>query len=95
MTVNTKEPHMLWRPSRERIQSSLLYQFMVQLSEQQNTLFHDYHQLHHWSVTHSDSFWDQVWDFSDVIGHKGKPSSFAPHNQSYWLKKRNGFLMPH
>lgn len=91
MTINTKEPHMLWRPSRERIQSSLLYQFMVQLSEQQNTLFHNYHQLHHWSVNHSDNFWDQVWDFSGVIGHKGKPIFFAPPQSKLLAKETQWF----
>ncbi|MGF1872804.1 acetoacetate--CoA ligase [Photobacterium indicum] len=91
MTVNTDDPQMLWRPSRERIQSSLLYQFMIQLSEQQNTLFHDYHQLHHWSVAHSDSFWDQVWDFSDVIGHKGDPTCFTPLQSTLPAKETQWF----
>ncbi|MGF1790980.1 acetoacetate--CoA ligase [Photobacterium profundum] len=91
MTVNTDDPQMLWRPSRERIQSSLLYQFMVQLSEQQNTLFHDYHQLHHWSVAHSDIFWDQVWDFSDVIGHRGEPISFIPPQSKLSAKETQWF----
>ncbi|CAG23040.1 acetoacetate--CoA ligase [Photobacterium profundum] len=91
MTVNTDDPHMLWRPSRERIQSSLLYQFMIQLSEQQNTLFHDYHQLHHWSITHSDIFWDQVWDFSDVIGHKGEPTCLTPPQSTLPAKETQWF----
>jgi acetoacetyl-CoA synthetase len=91
MTVNTDGPQMLWRPSRERIQSSLLYQFMVQLSEQQNTLFHDYHQLHHWSVTHSDNFWDQVWDFSEVIGNKSDPISFIPQQSKLSAKETQWF----
>ncbi|MGF1786345.1 acetoacetate--CoA ligase [Photobacterium swingsii] len=56
-----------WQPSKARIQTSLLYQFMVDVSRRQNRLFHDYHQLHHWSVADSEQFWATVWDFCNVV----------------------------
>ena len=56
-----------WQPSKARIQTSLLYQFMVDVSRRQNRLFHDYHQLHHWSVADSEQFWVTVWDFCNVV----------------------------
>ncbi|PSW06947.1 acetoacetate--CoA ligase [Photobacterium lipolyticum] len=84
---------MMWLPSRECIHNSLLYQFMVQLSEQKNTLFHDYNQLHHWSVNNSDAFWDLVWDFCDVIGDKRQPVSFCSEQSSQPAKETLWF--PH
>ncbi|MDX1301499.1 acetoacetate--CoA ligase [Photobacterium sp.] len=84
---------MMWLPSRECIHSSLLYQFMVQLSDKKNTLFHDYNQLHHWSVNNSDAFWDQVWDFCGVIGEKCQPVSFCPEQSSQPAKETQWF--PH
>lgn len=56
-----------WQPSKTRMQTSLLYQFMVDVSRRQNRLFHDYHQLHHWSVADSEQFWATVWDFCNVV----------------------------
>ena len=31
----------------------------------------DYKALHHWSVTDTEAFWSQLWDFCGVIGDKG------------------------
>ncbi|WP_413111799.1 acetoacetate--CoA ligase [Thaumasiovibrio sp. DFM-14] len=61
----------LWTPNRQRITHSQLNQFMVMLSERHQQLFHDYHQLHQWSVEHADLFWSDVWDYCNVIGIKG------------------------
>ncbi|KJG39473.1 acetoacetyl-CoA synthetase [Photobacterium angustum] len=68
----------LWKPSRKRIQNSLLYQFMVQISEQHKRLFHDYTQLHRWSIKHSDQFWQQLWQFCNVIGNQGENIVYCP-----------------
>ena len=82
---------ILWQPTKDSIHDSLLYQFMVDLSEQEDTLFHDYQQLHHWSVTHSEQFWDRLWDFCGVIGEKGSrvtdcpPGSAEPAKDTRWF----------
>ncbi|WP_305812429.1 acetoacetate--CoA ligase [Photobacterium leiognathi] len=81
----------LWEPNRKRIQTSLLYQFMVQISEQQNRLFHDYTQLHRWSVKHSDEFWHQLWQFCNVIGEQGSTISYCPLNSPIPNKDRRWF----
>ena len=70
----------LWKPSRKRIQNSLLYQFMVQISEQHKRLFHDYTQLHRWSIKHSDQFWQQLWQFCNVVGSQGEQAVYCPTN---------------
>ncbi|WP_249199367.1 acetoacetate--CoA ligase [Photobacterium sp. GJ3] len=82
---------ILWQPTKDKIHDSLIYQFMVALSEQEDTLFHDYQQLHHWSVRHSDHFWDRLWDFCGVIGEKGAritdcpPNSKEPAKDTRWF----------
>lgn len=32
----------------------------------------DLQEMHKWSVSHSDQFWSEVWDFFGVIGEKGE-----------------------
>ncbi|PSW16814.1 acetoacetate--CoA ligase [Photobacterium rosenbergii] len=73
-----EQPKLLWMPEKDRIHDSKLYQFMVKLSEKKNTLYHDYNQLHHWSVNHSEEFWSMVWDFCQVEGAKKPPVTFCP-----------------
>ncbi|OAN11686.1 acetoacetyl-CoA synthetase [Photobacterium jeanii] len=68
----------MWQPDKHKIHDSLLYQFMVRVSEQHQYLFHDYHQLHRWSIDHSDAFWALVWDFCGIIGDKQLPIKFLP-----------------
>ncbi|MBC7001350.1 acetoacetate--CoA ligase [Photobacterium sp. BZF1] len=73
-----EQPKLLWMPEKDRIHDSKLYQFMVKLSEKKNTLYHDYNQLHHWSVNHSEEFWSMLWDFCQVEGAKKPPVTFCP-----------------
>jgi len=103
MTDNSDDPafqasavpqsQMMWMPEKDRIHDSLLYQFMVELSEKKNTLFHDYNQLHHWTIEHSEEFWELVWDFCDVQGDKRNPASFCPPHSKYPAKETQWF--PH
>ena len=87
----TPLPQMIWMPEKDRIHDSLLYQFMVELSEKKNTLFHDYNQLHHWSVEHSEEFWELVWDFCQVVGEKHQPVTFTPPHSPFPVKETRWF----
>ncbi|MCW8330228.1 acetoacetate--CoA ligase [Photobacterium sp. SDRW27] len=89
----TQLPQIMWMPEKDRIHDSRLYQFMVELSEKKNTLFHDYNQLHHWTVEHSDEFWDLVWDFCQVLGEKHKPITSCPPHSKVPAKETQWF--PH
>lgn len=86
-------PKMMWMPEKDRIHDSLLYQFMVDLSEKKNTLYHDYNQLHHWTIEHSEEFWDMLWDFCDVRGEKNRPITQCPANSQLPVKDTQWF--PH
>ena len=89
----TSLPQIMWMPEKERIHDSLMYQFMVELSEKKNILFHDYNQLHQWTVEHSEEFWELVWDFCQVIGEKRKPIAFTPPHSKTPAKETQWF--PH
>lgn len=92
--AQASEPaQIMWMPEKDRIHDSLLYQFMVELSEKKDTLFHDYNQLHRWSVENSEEFWDMVWDFSQVIGNKCPPLTFCPPHSKLPAKETQWF--PH
>jgi len=61
----------LWVPSPQRVAASHIAAFMTQANRRHGLALANYHDLHAWSVTHSDLFWSLVWDTSDVVGRKG------------------------
>jgi hypothetical protein len=56
----------LWRPSKERIAGSRLTDFQAFLNAQHRLSFDSYDELHQWSVDAPATFWQAVWDFSEV-----------------------------
>ena len=57
----------LWQPSAEHIQSTRLSAFIRHTRRE----FADYQALHRWSVEDSEAFWQEVWQFTGVIGDMG------------------------
>lgn len=57
----------LWQPSAEHIQSTRLSTFIRHTRRE----FADYQALHRWSVEDSEAFWQEVWQFTGVIGDMG------------------------
>lgn len=57
----------LWQPSAEHIQSTRLSAFIRHTRRE----FADYQTLHRWSVEDSEAFWQEVWQFTGVIGDMG------------------------
>ena len=60
----------IWTPSRERIESSNLTQFIKHINMQGESIS-DYQSLHRWSVEDKKRFWLEVWQYCDVIGFMG------------------------
>ena len=56
----------LWRPSDRAIELSNLSRFCRQLKDQLGVELSDYDALHQWSVENSESFWREVWTFTDI-----------------------------
>ena len=63
----------LWSPSKETQKNSNLVEFINKyLSEFENTKNMDFQSILSWSLQNPEKFWDYVWDYSKVIGIKGK-----------------------
>lgn len=54
-----------WFPSKDRINNSILKKFAEGID------YKNYQELHKWSVDNIPKFWDMLWDFAGIIGHKG------------------------
>ena len=59
----------LWKPSEERIKNSLLEDFSKFVGFKSNNNFK---KIWKWSVTKPEVFWSKFWDYSKIIGDKGK-----------------------
>ena len=57
---------ILWTPSDEKKNSSLIQKFI----EESSLNFDNYFDLHKWSVNNIEEFWGKFWDFSDIIYSK-------------------------
>lgn len=61
----------LWIPDAARVAGSQVVAFMAEVNRRHGLALGSYGELHAWSIAHPDLFWDRVWDFTGVIGHKG------------------------
>ena len=66
----TTSAEPMWVPSKKRVESSNLQQFIQHINIQGNQI-DNYAELHKWSVECKKDFWLEVWQFCDVIGYRG------------------------
>ena len=59
----------LWEPSDKRKKESLLEDFSKYINIKSN---YNFKTLWKWSVDHPEEFWSKFWDYSKIIGDKGK-----------------------
>lgn len=64
---NTKP---LWVPSEDRIQNSNLKKYKEFLFKEYGFHFSNYSELHKWSTTDIETFWESIWKFSKIIHSK-------------------------
>ncbi|MZI92953.1 acetoacetate--CoA ligase [Vibrio sp. CAIM 722] len=62
----------IWTPSQDRVEQSLLYDFMQMVSQRENRSFSSYDELYQWSITESKKFWLSLWEYCDIIGNQGE-----------------------
>jgi acetoacetyl-CoA synthetase len=60
----------LWKPSEDRIRNSNFSFYYDFLRREYNLSFKDYNELHKWSVTDIEKFWESIWKFSGIIHSK-------------------------
>jgi acetoacetyl-CoA synthetase len=63
--MNNKQP--LWKPTKDRIRNSNFSKYYDLLREEYNLSFKNYIELHQWSVTEIEKFWESIWKFSGII----------------------------
>ncbi len=57
---------ILWTPSDEKKNSSLIQKFI----QDSSLNFDNYFDLHKWSVSNIEEFWSKFWDFSGIVSSK-------------------------
>ena len=57
----------LWIPSEDRIRNSNFSKYYDFLKTEYNLSFRNYQDLHNWSVTEIETFWESLWEFSGII----------------------------
>ena len=68
--MNANNP--LWKPDLDKIDSTLMMQFMHLANDRYSSSFNSYDELWQWSIDNPEEFWSLVWDFCEVIGDKGE-----------------------
>ncbi len=59
----------LWRASKQRVNDSNLSDFLKFINFKED---YDFKKIWKWSVLNPKIFWSRFWDYSKIIGHKGK-----------------------
>ena len=59
----------LWQPSQKLKQDSVLQDFCHFINFKSSSNFKE---LWQWSVKNPEEFWSKFWDYSKIIGDKGK-----------------------
>lgn len=63
----------LWQPSQSRIERTNIWQFIKTANAKFGLQLTSFDQLHDWSITEPELFWDQVWQQAQVVAsHKGE-----------------------
>ena len=63
---------LLWQPSQQRIEQTLLYRFMCSQKRGFENADDSYDALWQWSLEEPEAFWRAVWDFCGLVGEPGE-----------------------
>jgi len=70
--LSTTSTEILWRPSPERVASSVLAEFAKRYGPYAGQASFDYDGLYRWSIEQPEAFWESVWEFGGVVGEPGE-----------------------
>ncbi|MDE5414539.1 acetoacetate--CoA ligase [Alkalihalobacterium chitinilyticum] len=68
------EGEIIWQPSKEKVESSVMFKYMKWLKDKKGLKFGDYNDLWKWSVDELEDFWGSIWEFCDI-------KATQPYNQ--------------
>ncbi len=72
---------ILWNPSENRIKTSKMFLFMNKVNAKYQLNLKNYNELHLWSINNRELFWNEIWDFYEIIGYKGDKPHLSPENK--------------
>jgi acetoacetyl-CoA synthetase len=67
----TKTSNILWKPTEKQIDSAEVSAFMRMLAGK-GIRVNSFAELYDWSINDSQAFWTHYWDFTNIVGDKGK-----------------------
>ncbi len=70
---------VLWEPDDKTIREARVTRFMSWLEARHDLHLDSYDDLWQWSVTYPGEFWSAVWDYFDVLGHRGDGPALVGH----------------
>ncbi|MGA1583592.1 MAG: acetoacetate--CoA ligase [Saprospiraceae bacterium] len=70
----------LWMPSPSFQRQTHLTHYREWLNTHKALNFPDYESLHQWSVTHTEVFWESLWEYFDIISHTPYTSVLSSHH---------------
>ena len=59
---------VLWRHPNP--QSTQMYRFKTLIEQKYNVTLPEYENLRQWSLDNLNSFWEEVWDFTQIVASK-------------------------
>ena len=68
--MSTSKQECLWTPGEQRKQSTHVEQFRHRINQRHDLELADFAQLHQWSVAQRELFWNEVWDYGEIIASK-------------------------
>ena len=57
----------LWTPTPERAAATQVEIFRQHINQSVDVQLEDFQALHEWSVSHSQTFWCELWDFAAIV----------------------------
>ena len=67
----------LWQPSAARIAAARITDYRAWLARERGLDFPDYEALWQWSAREGNAFWSSIWNYFDVVGHRGVRPALA------------------
>ena len=65
-TATVSAPDLIRPVAGDVLTGTEIGRFLNWLSKTRGLSIHDYHELHHWSVTDLDGFWSAIWEYYEV-----------------------------
>ena len=67
------ENKFLWKADENRIKNSNIRKFSDKISKKFKIDFNNsFLELYNWSIKNPENFWSECWDYTQIVGSKGK-----------------------